>query len=136
MTGVPVSDFLNIFIFQFLTNMKKIITLAAMVTAVLALTNCGSSKKATAPPPVKLTYETNMQTLIVANCSPCHIPAKGGNKKAYDNFTNVKTDIDEMIHRIGLNPGDRGFMPFKKAKLSDSTIAVFKKWKEDGLMEK
>jgi hypothetical protein len=36
-----------------------------------------------------------------------------------------------------LNPGERGFMPFKKtAKLSDSTIAVFKQWKEDGLGEK
>jgi hypothetical protein len=116
--------------------MKKIIVLAAVVSVVLVSTNCSSSKKAAAPAPAKLTYETNMQTLIVANCSPCHIPAKGGNKKAYDNFTNVKTDIDDMIRRIELNPADRGFMPFKKAKLSDSTIAVFRKWKEDGLMEK
>jgi hypothetical protein len=69
------------------------------------------------------------------NCSPCHIPAKGGNKKAYDNYGNVKNDIDDIIRRISLNPGDRGFMPFKHAKLSDSTIAVFVKWKADGLAE-
>jgi hypothetical protein len=118
--------------------MKKILTLTAMVASVLVLTNCGHSKKAakTAAVPAKFTYETNLQTVVMNNCSPCHIPAKGGNKKAYDNFANVKSDIDNIIHRIELNPGDRGFMPFKRAKLSDSTIAVFKKWKEDGLLEK
>jgi hypothetical protein len=51
-------------------------------------------------------------------------------------YANVKTDIDEMIRRIELNPTDKGFMPFKKAKLHDSTIAVFKKWRADGLLEK
>jgi uncharacterized membrane protein len=135
-TGKFVSVFLDIFNLQFLTNMKKFITLVAMATALIILTNCSSSKKATAAAPPKLTYETSIQTLVVANCSPCHIPSKGGNKKPYDNFANVKTDIDEMVRRMELNPGDRGFMPFKRAKLSDSTIAVFKKWKEDGLMEK
>ena len=90
---------------------------------------------ATAVP--KLTYENNLQIVIMANCVPCHIPAKGGNKKPYDNYANVKTDIDEMIRRIELNPGDRAFMPFRKeAKLSDSTIAVFKQWRDDGLLEK
>jgi nitrate/TMAO reductase-like tetraheme cytochrome c subunit len=73
----------------------------------------------------------------MANCTPCHIPANGGRKRAYDNFTNVKEDIDEIIRRIDQNPTDRGFMPFKKTeKLNDSTIAVFKKWKADGLLEK
>jgi hypothetical protein len=116
--------------------MKKVITLAAMATALIVFTNCSSSKKATASVPAKLTYETNIQTLVMSYCTPCHVPAKGGNKKAYDNFANVKTDIDEMIRRVELNPGDRGYMPFKKPKLSDSAITVFKKWKEDGLLEK
>ncbi len=102
---------------------------------ILIFANCGSSKKIAAP--VKFTYESNMKTVIVANCSPCHIPASGGNKRAYDNFENVKTDIDEIIRRIELNPSERGFMPFKKTmKLSDSTIAVFKQWRADGLLEK
>jgi hypothetical protein len=116
--------------------MKKIITLAAVATALVVLTNCSSSKKAAAAAPAKLTYENNLTTLIAANCSPCHIPSKGGNKKAYDNFANVKADIDDILRRIQLNPGDRGFMPFKHPKLSDSTIMVFKQWKEDGLLEK
>ena len=123
--------------------MKKILLLSGLVGTVFVLSNCGPSKKATAtappPPPApvvaKSTYEGNMTTVIMANCSPCHIPAKGGNKKAYDNYANVKSDIDEIIRRMELNPGERGFMPFKKtAKLSDSTIAVFKQWKADGML--
>ena len=118
--------------------MKKYFAFVAIATtAILIFSNCGSSKKATAAAAPKSTYETNMQAVIIANCSPCHIPAKGGNKKAYDNYANVKTDIDEIIRRIEMNPGERGFMPFKKqAKLSDSTIAIFKQWKTDGMLEK
>ncbi len=99
---------------------------------------CKSSKKAQAskpPEPAKVAYQDGLQTVIMANCSPCHIPAKGGNKKAYDNYANAKTDIDEMLRRIQLTPAEKGFMPFKKDKLNDSTIAVFKKWKDDGLLE-
>lgn len=116
--------------------MKKFLILTVLVALTIIISNCGSSKKAMASAP-KSNYETNLKTLIADNCSPCHIPAKGGNKKAYDNFANVKTDIDEMIRRMELNPGERGFMPFRKmTKLSDSTIAVFKQWRADGLLEK
>jgi hypothetical protein len=122
--------------------MKKIFFLTTLVAAVFVLSNCGPSKKAAAAKeaavvvPAKTTFDANMQTLIMANCSPCHIPAKGGNKKPYDNYANVKADIDEIIRRIELNPSDRGFMPFRKqAKLSDSTITAFKQWKTDGLLQ-
>ena len=117
--------------------MKKYFALAFITAAAFIFSNCGPSKKAAATVVPKLNYETNMQTVIAAHCSPCHIPSKGGNKKAYDNFANVKTDIDEIVRRMELNPGERGFMPFKKTeKLSDSTIALFKQWKADGLLEK
>ena len=117
--------------------MKKFFVLTTIIAAVFVFTNCNPSKKATATVVPKSTYETNLQTVIMANCVPCHIPAKGGNKKAYDNYANVKTDIDEIIRRIELNPADRGFMPFRRAaKLSDSTISVFKQWRDDGLLEK
>ncbi len=76
-----------------------------------------------------------MKEVISANCSPCHFPTRGGNKKPYDNYANVKTDINEMIRRIELPSTERGFMPFKKTKLSDSTIAVFKQWRDDGMIE-
>jgi mono/diheme cytochrome c family protein len=117
--------------------MKKYSLLFITAATSLMLTYCGSSKKATATKVVpKSTYALAVSTVIMNNCAPCHIPAKGGNKKPYDNFANVKTDIDDIIRRIEMNPTDRGFMPFKKnAKLSDSTIAVFKQWKADGLLE-
>jgi mono/diheme cytochrome c family protein len=116
--------------------MKKIYFLSVIALAVFILSNCGSSKKVASADAPKLTYDANIHTLVETNCSPCHIPAKGGRKKAYDSFASVQGDIDEIIRRIQLNPGERGFMPFKGAKLSDSTVALFKKWKEDGLTEK
>ena len=115
--------------------MIKYFALAAIIAAIF-LFACSSSKKTMAVAVPKLNYETNLQAIVISNCSPCHIPAKGGNKKPYDNFANVKTDIDEIIRRIELAPAERGFMPFKHDKLNDSTIAVFKQWRADGLLEK
>ncbi len=112
--------------------MKKLLFLTAIGSMVLLLSNCGTAKKAVAP---KMNYTTNIQPLVMANCSPCHIPAKGGNKHPYDNYANLKTDIDEIIKRIELQPGQKGFMPFKGKRLSDSTINVIKQWKTDGLLE-
>ena len=127
--------FFPYFSFPNLINMKKYFILTGIVVTALILSNCSGSKKIAAVP--KSNYATNVSVVIMNTCSPCHIPANGCNKKPYDNFANVKTDIDEIIRRIEMNPGDRGFMPFKKtAKLSDSTIAVFKKWRDDGLLEK
>lgn len=114
--------------------MKKVFILAFLSGTIIFLTNCSGTKKAVAPR--KLTYATDVQSLIAQNCSPCHIPAKGGKKRPYDNFTAVKTDIDDIIKRIDLQPSDRGFMPFRGKKLSDSTINAIKQWRTDGLLEK
>ena len=118
--------------------MKKYYVLFLLASAVFVFSYCSSSKKAKASKmeTPKLVYESSVQTVIAGNCSPCHIPSKGGRKKAFDNYANVKSDIDSIIYRIELNPGEKGFMPFKNPKLNDSTIAVFKQWKEEGLLEK
>jgi len=119
--------------------MKRYSVLFLLAMTVFVLSYCSSAKKATVSKmeTPKLAYENSVQTIIAANCSPCHIPEKGGRKKSYDNYANVKADIDEMIRRIELNPDEKDFMPFKKTeKLSDSTIAVFKQWKSEGLLEK
>ena len=116
--------------------MKRFLVITVIAAALLTFSNCNPGKKAASKPPPKATYATDLSVVIMNNCVPCHIPSKGGRKKAYDNYASVKTDIDEMIRRIGLNPADKGFMPFKKTeRLNDSTIAVFKKWKDDGLLE-
>jgi hypothetical protein len=117
--------------------MRKILVIFLLAGTTLVFSYCSGTKKASKAPTVKLAYENSIQTLIVGNCSPCHIPEKGGKKKAYDNYTNVKADIDEIIRRIQLDPHERGFMPFKSPhKLSDSTIAIFKQWRDEGLAEK
>lgn len=128
-------DLFSIFLYLKSKRMKKIQVIVILGITSLLLTYCSASKKAKSVP--KTTYTTDMAAVINATCSPCHIPSKGGNKKAYDNYANVSKDIDEIIRRIELNPTDKGFMPFKKtAKLNDSTINVFKKWKTDGMLEK
>jgi hypothetical protein len=117
--------------------MKKVFIVSAVAISILVFSNCSSGKKATGKVIPKSTFTADLSVVIMNNCVPCHIPAKGGFKKAYDNYENVKTDIDEMIRRIGLMPNEKGFMPFKKtAQLPDSTIAKFKKWRDDGLLEK
>ena len=118
--------------------MKKIYVFAGLAILALGLTYCSSSKKAAAAAAAvpKATYATTLSPIITEKCSPCHIPSKGGNKKAYDNYANVKADIDDIIRRIELNPTDKGFMPFKKTeKLPAEQIEAFKKFKEDGSLE-
>jgi mono/diheme cytochrome c family protein len=116
---------------------KKLVTLTAMTAIVIIFANCNAGKKATAAaPPPKITYEANVQNVITTYCSPCHIPGKGGKKKDYTTSGAIKGDIDEIIRRVEMSPGDRGYMPFKNPKLSDSTIAIFKQWKADGFIEK
>ncbi|MCR6719522.1 MAG: hypothetical protein NVV59_04340 [Chitinophagaceae bacterium] len=111
--------------------MKRKLFFGFIAASALLFSNCGSSKKTTSAP--KTTFANDITTIVQSKCAPCHIPDKGGNKKAYDVYDNVKTDIDNIIRRIELNPGERGFMPFRNEKLDAATIAVFKKWKEDGM---
>lgn len=116
--------------------MKKFYVFAAIGVIATALTYCSSAKKAAkTAAAAKATYATSVAPVVATACSPCHISGKG-NKKPFDNYANVKSDIDEMIRRIELNPGEKGFMPFKRAtKISADTVAIFKKFKEDGLLE-
>lgn len=112
--------------------MKHMLVVFLLLGGVTLLVNCTASKKAVTPP--KVTYAANVEQLVVANCSPCHIPAKGGKKLSLDNAGAVKANIDDIIARIEKHPGEKGFMPFKKARLSDSAINVFKQWKADGML--
>lgn len=116
--------------------MKKFLFILTLSGLVLVLVNCNPARTATGAVP-KTTYEADLAPIIMSNCSPCHIPSKGGNKKPYDNYANVRTDIDEILHRIQLNPGEKGFMPFRKTeKLPDSIIQVFRKFRDDGTLER
>jgi hypothetical protein len=114
--------------------MKKLFIVAVLVMAV-AFQFCTSTKKAKTVVVPKLTYEADIKPLIAAKCSPCHIPPEG-RKEPLNTFTAAYSNIGNMITRIHLNPGEKGYMPFKKPKLTDSVIHVFEQWKMDGLLEK
>lgn len=115
--------------------MNKYVIIAVLSFLSFILVYCNPAKKASRNV-VKATYTNDVSSLVMSNCSPCHMPANGGKKKPYDSYANVKADIDEIIKRIELNPGDKGFMPMRRTtRLSDSVIAVFKKWKNDGQVE-
>src|ERR1043165_4878579 len=108
--------------------MKKYLILGmAVCFAVILFSNCHTTKKTASTTPAStstpaVTYSANVKSIIETKCSPCHIPSRGGNKKALDTYDNLKGSISDVIRRVQLNPGDPGFMPFKNAKLSDSTI--------------
>lgn len=114
--------------------MKKIYVLALITSAVL-LQFCSSSKKMKASKMASsVTYTANVNPIIINNCSPCHIPNKG-NKKPLDTYASVKSNIDDILVRVQKNPDDRGFMPMRHPKLSDSTIQVLAQWKNNGFPE-
>lgn len=113
--------------------MKKFTVIGMVIAAVVALTYCSPARKATVTAPMATTYDATVAPILAANCTPCHFPEKGGNKKPLDSYNSASAQIDDILKRIQLNPTDRGFMPFKHPKLADSTINILKKWKDDGL---
>src|SRR5437868_10986189 len=112
--------------------MKQVIFI--LILATCALQFCHTAKKAAAAH-IPVTYAADIQPIISSNCSPCHIPPRG-NKLALNTYDAAKMHIDDIYQRINMNPGDKGFMPFKHPKLSDSLIHVFAQWRTDGLLEK
>jgi hypothetical protein len=114
--------------------MRKVSITFTLLAAVLMFQFCSSSKKATAPKVVAITYDSNVKPIIMASCAPCHIAGKG-NKKPLDNFTDASSVADDIIARIQKNPEDHGFMPFKHGKLADADIATFVAWKSTGLKQ-
>lgn len=117
--------------------MKKNSVIIIVIATVMVFSYCNSALNAASPKvAAKINYQTDIAALLQANCTPCHFPDKGGRKKRLDTYASVSGQITEILRRIQLNPKKRGFMPDKRAKLSDSTIAVFKQWQTDGLLEK
>lgn len=114
---------------------KKIVSLLALAAVVL-FTYCSSSKKTTTATVAKVNYQANVMAVVQANCAPCHFPDKGGRKKPLDTYAAVSSQIDDVIRRISMEPGTRGFMPDRKPKMSEADIKAFAQWKADGLIEK
>jgi hypothetical protein len=113
--------------------MKKLLMPVLFFATVVIFEFCSGSKKAQKSVPI-MTYSANVQSVVTGSCSPCHIGA-GAKQKKLDSYDAVKTNIDEILRRVQLNPTDKGFMPFKHPKLSDSTIQVLVSWKQAGMLQ-
>ena len=117
--------------------MKKAGVLSFVVITGIFFSYVSSAYKApVSAKPALVTYEFDIAPLVAAYCAPCHFPGKRSNKNALNTYNSVSSQADEILRRIQLNPGKRGFMPKKNPRLSENTIAVFKQWKADGLLAK
>ena len=117
--------------------MKRFCLLSALILLVALFPFCSSPKKIAAITAAQtVTFEGQVMPLLKAKCTPCHIPPLG-TKKHYGTYDVVKEDIDEMIRRVQLQPGENPIMPHRKSEaLPDSLVQVFVKWKAGGLLEK
>ena len=113
--------------------MKKLFLFILFLATIVVFEFCSGSKKAQKTAPV-VSYATNVQPVVMANCSPCHVGSNAKQKKL-DSYDAVKNNISEIVRRVQLNPGDKDFMPMRHPKLPDSTIQVLLKWRNDGLMQ-
>ena len=114
----------------------KNIFLVMIIAGVAVFAACSKKNNPGKSKATATTYTLDVAPLIQAKCSPCHLPSKGGRKASFETYEAAKKYGPDMVTRIHLNPGDRGFMPFKNPKLPAEEIAVFKKWVDDGMLEK
>ena len=113
--------------------MKK----ALFILTLTAVTFFISCYKKASPARVKLTtYTVDIAPLLQAKCAPCHMPSKNGRKADFENYESAKRYATQMFDRVLMDPGQRGFMPFKNEKLPETEIAIIKKWIDQGLPEK
>lgn len=108
--------------------------MALVITLFGACSKKNSASKI--PKVIPTTYTADIVPLLQTKCSPCHLPSKGGFKANFENYESAKKYGADMLARVQLNPGERGFMPFKHEKLSTEEIVVIKKWVDQGLLEK
>lgn len=110
--------------------MRKLAITLTLVATVMLFQFCHNSKKIAATPMV--TFENNVLPVVKTSCAPCHVNGPG----ALVNYAVAKEKADDIIRRIQLDPTERGFMPLKHPKLSDTAITAFVDWKKGGLLEK
>lgn len=115
--------------------MNRNILLLIVMVSIFVFVAC-TQKASPGKTIVKTNYQADIIPLLQARCSPCHLPTKGGRKADFENYEAAKKYAADMVTRVLRNPGEKGFMPFKGAKLPEEEISVFKKWVEQGMLEK
>ena len=116
--------------------MKKLAKLNVLLVIALAFTVTLSCKKDEAPvAPKLLTYNADVKSIFVANCTPCHL-AGGFKVNKWDDYTTAKNNVSLILDRIQRDVSAVGFMPKGGTKpVSTAEIAKIKQWVTDGLLE-
>jgi uncharacterized membrane protein len=93
-----------------------------------------ASKPADAPPVPTVSYEKDIKPILLGKCTPCHFPEQG-KKKMLDTYAAVKTDVNEILRRVKLNPEEAAFMPFKSKKpaLTAEEKQLLDDWLKQGM---
>ncbi len=108
------------------TNKFVLFTLLLAITFTLSF--CTSTKKTTKKAEL-VSYENDLQPIMLRSCTPCHFPEKG-RLEMLNTYETTKAHIDEILVRVQLPTDDKLFMPFKEKKqpLSQDEINLFKEW--------
>ena len=115
--------------------MKKVMILAVVIAGSLALQNCKTTQTAQVPVSgATVSYQRDILPMMNNHCGPCHA-SPDGKIVHLDNYDNAKREIHSMIKLVSLPHDDPKFMPFKNKKpaLSDTQIAMLKKWRDEGM---
>ncbi|HAO45310.1 MAG TPA: hypothetical protein DCQ97_00185 [Chitinophagaceae bacterium] len=119
--------------------MKQFLSALTLITLIVIASCAKKTAPATSaaePPKAKATsFTAEVSPLLQAKCTPCHFPSKGGNKANFETYATASKFGAAMLERVQKNPGERGFMPMRNPKLSDTEIATLKKWVEGGMTE-
>ena len=116
--------------------MKRIFLISTAVVLFVACSPKVSSSNSNTSAPDKPKVDTiamfasDIKPILEAKCTPCHFPAQGGNKAAFDNLAGVSNHITDMLLRVQLKPDEKGYMPFrgKKEALTAEEITKLKTW--------
>ncbi|VFB04860.1 MULTISPECIES: hypothetical protein [Chryseobacterium] len=115
--------------------MKKIICIISLAVLIIACESTTYDEISDKTPVAELvTYNKDVKPIIEANCISCHSAGGSASFQPWNNYSQVKNNIDKIIDRISRPNGDPLKMP-QGGSLSPSQITIITKWKTDGLSE-
>jgi uncharacterized membrane protein len=128
--------------------MKKIVLLMA-IGSFVGIISCSKDKDETTTVPVTVvdpvvvidpnapaTFAT-VKKIMETNCTGCHSGKVDPiAQPALISYADVKASVgNNLIDRISLEKGAKGFMPQGRNKLPQASIDLIKKWKAEGYKE-
>lgn len=111
---------------------KSLFISLVLIAAIISCAHHMSSSIAKAPLKVDAhaMFISDINAIIQAKCTPCHIPEKGGFKASFAGFDSAAKYVNESVTRVQLKQEDPHFMPFrsKRPALTEEEIRMFKAW--------